>query len=234
MGRSVGFRGDRGDRGDRGEEGARPRGRRDRRRAARRERNGIAGASGSKRAIDVDRRTGRAAPFDLIRSGVVRTEPKRDDGELDAPRMKPFSQSASLILSSMMSTTMSSVTSAPESIASFASFPTLVPAATAARSMSPVLSCGVFSRFTIFGACVPFPAPGGPKRMMIVRFWSAAAVSAGWERHGPIFMNWSGGTRVDRCGGRRSLRRGPEHSIAGRHASASHPSDRVKNVDRVS
>jgi len=66
-----------------------------------------------------------------------------------------------------MPTTMSSETRPPLSITAFARWPTSVPAATAARSMSPVLSCGVWYFSTIFGACVPFPAPGGPKRMMI-------------------------------------------------------------------
>ena len=54
--------------------------------------------------------------------------------------MKPASQSFSLMRSAMMPTTISSVTSAPESIAALAFLPTSVPAATAARSMSPVES----------------------------------------------------------------------------------------------
>ena len=33
--------------------------------------------------------------------------------------------------------------------------------------MSPVESCGTPSVSTIFGACEPFPAPGGPKRIMM-------------------------------------------------------------------
>jgi hypothetical protein len=52
--------------------------------------------------------------------------------------MNPWTQSSSLMRSAMMPTTISSVTSAPESIAALARMPTSVFAATAARSMSPV------------------------------------------------------------------------------------------------
>ena len=92
-------------------------------------------------------------------------------------RMKPDVQSGSLIRSAMMPHTMSSVTSAPASIAALACLPTAVPAATAARSMSPVDSCGVWSLASILGACVPLPAPGGPNRIMILRAGPATAAS---------------------------------------------------------
>src|SRR6185436_7151933 len=60
---------------------------------------------------------------------------------------------------------MSSEISWPESITFFASLPSGVPAFTAARSMSPVEICGMpnFSRMNC--ACVPLPAPGGPRRI---------------------------------------------------------------------
>ena len=47
----------------------------------------------------------------------------------------------------------------------FAFWPTSLPAATAALNMSPVESWGAPSLSTSFGACVPLPLPGGPKRM---------------------------------------------------------------------
>ena len=52
--------------------------------------------------------------------------------------MNPFRYSGALIAYSMMPTTISSVTNAPLSIACFAFTPFGDPAATAARSMSPV------------------------------------------------------------------------------------------------
>ena len=50
------------------------------------------------------------------------------------------------------------VTRPPVSMIALACLPTSVPAATAARNMSPVDSCGMLSSETILGACVPFPA----------------------------------------------------------------------------
>jgi hypothetical protein len=48
----------------------------------------------------------------------------------------------------------------------FTRSPTGVLAATAARSMSPVESWTIWRSRTSRSACVPFPAPGGPNRMM--------------------------------------------------------------------
>jgi len=84
-------------------------------------------------------------------------------------RMKPCLQSSAFILSLMMPTTISSDTKPPLSITALAFSPISLPLATASLSMSPVESCGVFSLETIFGACVPLPAPGGPKRMSTLR-----------------------------------------------------------------
>ena len=62
------------------------------------------------------------------------------------------------------------MTKPPDSITDLAWTPISVPAATAARSMSPVESCGMPISATIFGACEPFPDPGGPKRIMMSFF----------------------------------------------------------------
>ena len=56
----------------------------------------------------------------------------------------------------------------PRSMIALALRPTGVPAATAARSMSPVESCGMPSRSTRRTAWVPLPAPGGPSRMILI------------------------------------------------------------------
>src|SRR5436189_4354917 len=76
---------------------------------------------------------------------------------------------------------MPSETSWPESITFFASRPSGVPALTAARSMSPVEICGMpyFSRMKL--AWVPFPAPGGPKR--IRRTTAAISISSQHSKH---------------------------------------------------
>ena len=55
-------------------------------------------------------------------------------------RMKPPSQSASLIRSAMIEITRLSLTRPPDDMTAIAWVPTSLPAATAARSMSPVES----------------------------------------------------------------------------------------------
>ena len=60
---------------------------------------------------------------------------------------------------------MSSGTSLPASMYRRASMPSGVPSRTAARNRSPVATIGIPSRSARIGACVPFPAPGGPSRM---------------------------------------------------------------------
>jgi hypothetical protein len=67
-------------------------------------------------------------------------------------RMNPLAQSASLMRSRMIDTTSSSLTRPPASMTLLACWPTSEPAATAARSMSPVDSCGMESVSTILGA----------------------------------------------------------------------------------
>src|SRR5690606_18107232 len=59
-------------------------------------------------------------------------------------------------------------TSSPASMMAFALRPTSVCAATAARSMSPVESCRIPRCSIRRAACVPLPAPGGPRRMMFI------------------------------------------------------------------
>src|SRR3954469_14672042 len=63
--------------------------------------------------------------------------------------------------------TIASLTSSPRSITVFAWRPTGVPAATASRSMSPVESWTMPRSAWSRAACVPLPAPGGPRRMML-------------------------------------------------------------------
>ncbi len=46
--------------------------------------------------------------------------------------------------------------------------PSGVPAFTAARSMSPVEICGMPYFWQMNAACVPFPAPGAPKRISLM------------------------------------------------------------------
>src|SRR5215210_3043731 len=82
--------------------------------------------------------------------------------------MKPFLASGSSIRSATMPITISSETSPPLSITALARCPIGVPAATAARSMSPVESCGIPNRSTMRTAWVPFPAPGGPRRINLI------------------------------------------------------------------
>src|SRR5260221_11456979 len=61
---------------------------------------------------------------------------------------------------------MSSETSAPASMTFFAARPSGVPAFTAARNMSPVEICGMPKCLVRNVACVPLPAPGGPRRII--------------------------------------------------------------------
>src|ERR1044072_7002800 len=66
----------------------------------------------------------------------------------------------------MMPETIASETSPPASITALAWSPTGVPALTAARSMSPVESWTMPRSASRRLAWVPFPAPGGPNRMI--------------------------------------------------------------------
>mmetsp|Transcript_22516 Transcript_22516/g.51881 ORF Transcript_22516/g.51881 Transcript_22516/m.51881 type:complete len:204 (+) Transcript_22516:678-1289(+) len=89
--------------------------------------------------------------------GTVRGKPSR---------IKPLLHSGAPMLSLMMPITISSETSPPASITAFAFCPISVPAATAARSRSPVARWHRAYFSLITGACVPLPQPGGPTRMM--------------------------------------------------------------------
>ena len=80
-------------------------------------------------------------------------------------RMKPVAQSGASIRSAMSATIRSSGTSSPASMIALAWVPSAVPAFTAARSMSPVESWTMPKRSTSRCACVPLPAPGGPRRI---------------------------------------------------------------------
>src|SRR5262245_58214029 len=63
-----------------------------------------------------------------------------------------------------MASTSSSLTSCPASITPFACLPSAVPRLTWSRRRSPVDTCGSPSAFERRTACVPLPAPGGPRR----------------------------------------------------------------------
>src|SRR5262249_47935699 len=83
--------------------------------------------------------------------------------------MNPFLASGWSMRSETMATTTSSGTSSPRSMMSLARSPTGVAALTAARSMSPVESWTIPCLSTSRCACVPFPAPGGPSRMSLMK-----------------------------------------------------------------
>src|SRR4051812_7813711 len=76
---------------------------------------------------------------------------------------------------------MSSDTSWPPSITFFAATPSGVPAFTAARSMSPVEICGMPNFALMKPACVPLPAPGGPRRINLIK---AGSLSCKHCKHG--------------------------------------------------
>src|SRR5690349_24537757 len=73
---------------------------------------------------------------------------------------------------------VSSGTSWPRLMKRSASRPRGVPAATAARSRAPDARIGTPSRAAIAGACVPFPAPGGPSRTMTLTIGDGAGPPA--------------------------------------------------------
>src|SRR5580704_15224655 len=80
-------------------------------------------------------------------------------------KMNPLVQSGRFSRSSTIPSTISSGTRSPRSIIGLARKPNSVPRVTASRNMSPVERCGKPSSFEIRLAWVPFPAPGGPKKI---------------------------------------------------------------------
>src|SRR5690349_5916091 len=78
----------------------------------------------------------------------------------------------------MMPRMTASGTRSPRSMYDFASSPSGVPLRIAARSSSPVASVGTPSAAASSGACVPFPAPGLPKRRMIIEAGECGAWSS--------------------------------------------------------
>ena len=80
-------------------------------------------------------------------------------------RMKPSRASSAPMRSTIRSITSSSGTSSPASMKPLAFMPSSVPSLTAARRMSPVATYGRRKSSCRRAACVPLPAPGGPKRM---------------------------------------------------------------------
>ena len=64
--------------------------------------------------------------------------------------------------------TISSVTSCPASITAATLRPISVPELFAARNISPVDNCIMLRSSTNRRACVPLPAPGGPRRIIFI------------------------------------------------------------------
>ena len=65
-------------------------------------------------------------------------------------------------------TMTSSETKMPSSINFLAFLPKSVPALIASLSILPVEICGILNSWQSTSACVPFPAPGGPKRIIFI------------------------------------------------------------------
>ena len=91
--------------------------------------------------------------------GIVRGKPSN---------RKPLAQSACVIRSFTRAIIRSSDTNPPDAIMSLTFRPRAVPAATAARNMSPVEICGIPIFSIISFACVPFPAPGAPNKITLI------------------------------------------------------------------
>ncbi len=92
--------------------------------------------------------------------GMVRTTPSK---------ITPFDASGFPSSSRTTPRMMSSPTRWPASITALASRPSGVSRLTASRSRSPVANLGRPSVFPRIDPCVPFPAPGGPKRRISMR-----------------------------------------------------------------
>ena len=96
--------------------------------------------------------------------GIVRGKPSR---------INPFLQSSFLRRSSTISRTTSSLTSPPASIIAFTFFPSSVWFLMFSRKISPVEICGILYSSATSAASVPFPAPGGPRKIkFILMFFS--------------------------------------------------------------
>src|SRR5450631_3951564 len=107
--------------------------------------------------------------------------------------MKPSWASSSWRRSAAIATIRSSGTRSPASMYSLAFLPSSVSSLTLARSMSPVEMNGSWKSDRRRSACVPLPAPGGPKRM---RFscWAIGLITVSvamnsWDRGGLLDMS---------------------------------------------
>ena len=80
----------------------------------------------------------------------------------------PLLQSSFDILSSTSPTITSSETKIPASIKALASSPRSVSSSTASLNIFPVEICGILKVSHNTSACVPLPAPGGPKRIIFI------------------------------------------------------------------
>ena len=100
-----------------------------------------------------------AMPSSASAWGMVRGNPSR---------IKPLATSSWDKRSFTSSMVRSSLTKAPESIIAFTFTPRGVWFLMAARKMSPVEMWGMPYSVATFAARVPFPAPGGPRKMQFI------------------------------------------------------------------
>src|SRR5881398_1313862 len=117
-------------------------------------------------------------------SGCVRSRSSRSSASAWArvrgkpSRMNPRRVSPAPRRSRIICSTRESSTSRPPSMASLARRPSSVPRATAARSRSPLETCGMPSRSTSRWDWVPFPEPGAPNSTMRMSVKSREPVSS--------------------------------------------------------
>src|SRR5215475_8252743 len=89
----------------------------------------------------------------------------------------PCEQSGRSIRSATMRSTIESGTSSPRAMIGWARWPSEVPCDTCSRSMSPVERCGAENRRASSFAWVPFPAPGGPRKITARSSFSCGRMS---------------------------------------------------------
>src|SRR5919202_931107 len=133
--------------------------------------------------------------------------------------MKPSRVSGCESRSRTTSIVRSSGTRSPASMIGRTRSPSGVPAATAARYMSPVLTCGMPSSCDIRCPWVPLPAPGGPRMTMFrptaALFEEALVVAHHHLRlHLPHGVEGDADHDEDRCSAERPVRRLREAAVA--------------------
>src|SRR5207245_11664891 len=121
----------------------------------------------------------------------------------------------------------SSGTSAPRSIYRLASRPSLVPAARASRSMSPVATCATPHSPASARAWVPLPAPGGPRK---TRRMLAARERPARARLGPLEEALVVAHQEVRLHMAHGVERNADHDQEGRDAELEGKGERSKEV----